>query len=170
MASNPIPDLWPDSVRAGNVHTPLTILKAQAENLNARMHGLLRGEIIPERGADKIDYAFVVHAPTLGRRTVLLHAIRDLAAPYPVVLVDPSGAKPRRPAVSANTPSLVPARRGATALVRGMPLVDDNEFCPDASAFQTALGKILASDATRSVIASLLAEIQDGEPEASNEG
>jgi hypothetical protein len=79
-----IEDLWPDSIRV-DTQTPGLILQAQAEILQKKTKGLIKGEVSADIG-NNVKYLFDIVSSPKPQRYRLLAVTHEREAVYPVFL------------------------------------------------------------------------------------
>ncbi len=139
--SSGIQDLWPHDVAVADVLSPLVIMRHQAGQLRARTKNLLEAEVRTSTAGRKKRHEFFIVAPALNRYRYLLFAVEhDEQMVYPVTVI---------------------------AGCFDNPNFDDGEY-PSASGqeeFIALLKKVISNPTTKTIIHSLIAQINESKNE-----
>jgi hypothetical protein len=150
-----MPDLWPDVVKPA-VLSPAAILRVQAAKLKQRTDGLLEA-VVDSAGQMRGEKLHVLHrleleVPSLNYyRHGILVAEHENPGAYPVFIVSSILDAPDDSQERAPKPIDEVTHSGKLSGTR----------CADEQEFLDALGKILSSSQLKTLLVSLLAQIND---------
>jgi hypothetical protein len=160
-----MPDLWPEDVKPA-VLSPVAILRTQAALLSKRTDGLLEA-VVESSGKERHGKAYTQHrleleVPPLNYyRHGLLVVEHENPGAYPVYItssiLDASDESLVRIAKAVDTASLLAGTPSGTR-------------CDDAEAFVGALRSVLSSQRLKTLLVSLLAQINDAKGTPSDAG
>lgn len=149
-ASSVIPDLWPDEVKVTSVVSPIAILKHQAGLLARKTNGLLEAEVASTNvGENFVEHELRLIVPALNRyATTLLSVRHNRERVYPCIVRSPDSYEGAALTIGAAI------RATFSDIPKDTELGSPTELIGE-------LSKALSSTTTKSLIFSLLAQINE---------
>ena len=167
MASTQL-DLWPQDIGSEDVLTPEEILKAQADAIQARTNGLIRGEILRHETDDRIVLGMEIVSLRVDSRVRLFEAQHRREFEYPVAIKSHQSGLPQ----FLKREYFVPGRSTLASVVSTLGAIDvafkgasgewqTNEWVANSPIeFTDLVGKILGTSEVMSAVISLIARSQ----------